>query len=280
MDETLHNFGLQPLKKDDRDFALGAIFDLGDPTTLPSHFELELPYPAKDQRGSDYCTAYASCGLSELQEGVELEPSFSFAMSKEVSGDISAWGQNLRDAMKAHVKYGGLDTAFSPYSLTNKDDAFLRDPASWNSALRELALPHRKKSFFKVQGRYNAFDDIRLALYKFREEKQAVEIGVEWGWDIREYQIKEKRSGFGHAVYAYGWSGDYLLIRNSYGSLAGKEGNHAIHKDIINEYADRFGAYMLVDIDKEQAKKWVAYGITESDNWFIRCIKYIKGFIL
>lgn len=39
---------------------------------------------------------------------MELEPGYSFAASKEISGDPDSWGQNLRDACKAHIKYGGL----------------------------------------------------------------------------------------------------------------------------------------------------------------------------
>jgi len=270
----MNNFGLAPLPEDKRDFSLGSIFTFEKPEDLPDEFELKLPYPPKDQKGSDFCTAYASCGMSELQEDEILEPAFSFAMSKEISGGVEVWGQDLRSAMSSHVKYGALQSSLSLYSVDNKDPDWLREPQNWDAQERVMALNHKKKSYFKVVGQYDAFDDIRLAIHKFQDKKQAVILGVEWGWGLDTFKIDEKKGGFGHAIYAYGWFGNYILIRNSYGN-SGKGGSHAIHRDIINEYADKYGAFMLVDMDQEEAKSRIKYGIIDTDNWLIRLWKRI-----
>ena len=279
MQEDTRQFGLRPLPKDDRDFQLGAVFDLPALTDLPDHFQFDT-LKIKHQGGSDFCTAYSYCAASELQEGVTLEPSWSFAMTKSIEGDHTTWGADLRIAAKAHTAYGALEEADSPYSLENKDPDFLRNPECWPVDLMEDAEKHKKKSFFKVEGPYDPFDNIRAAIWKFRESKQAVVLGLVWGWPITQTNMLTPcETGFGHAVAAIGWSGDYIIIQNSYGTEAGQGGLHYIHRDVINADVKRFGAYMLVDLDREQAEYMIDNGIKDTDNWLIALLKALSTFI-
>ena len=244
------NSGLRTLPEDARDFKLGDIFQLPALAELPVHFSLE-PLAIKHQRDSDFCTAYSFCAASELQENVILEPSWSFAMTKALEGDHTTWGADLRLAAKSHTTYGAIEHDISPYSVENKDPSFLRNPECWPADLLVDAAPHKKKTYFKVVGGYDAFDDIRASMWKFRDKKQAVVLGVVWGWPLTQYAIDTPSDdGFGHAVACVGWEGDYLIIQNSYGVEAGKQGYHLIHRNVINRDVERFGSFMLVDLDR------------------------------
>jgi hypothetical protein len=259
-------FGLRELKEDKRDFQLGAFTVLPPLDELPSVFEHTTPFPIKDQRDSDYCSAYSSCGASELQEEIKLWPEYSFAGSKKISGDPEAWGQNLRDACKTHVKHG---------ALAEKDISELHKglDARYFSGYEEYldkALKQRKKSYFKITGPHDAYDNIRATLWKFKEEKRAVMIGVIFAWPLTKYKLNTvSDSGFGHAMYITGWDEDGLIAVNSYGLFAGKNGKHRISRSVINTYVPRFGAYTFLDIDRDDAeqiiqrREWALAGFFE-----------------
>jgi len=238
-------FGLRKLPEDIRDFKLGNVFDLPKLEELPDEFILGEPI-IKHQGDTDFCTAYATCGISELQEEVELYPPYSFALSKEITKDWENWGQDLRTAIKAHIIYGAIEKG-----LTDIDSRWLKDYPD----LFSQAQKHLKKSFFSVSGRYDPFDNIKASLYHFRDKKQAVALGVLWSWDLSEKILtRTVEAGYGHAVYCIGFRGDYLIIVNSYGKEAGDNGKHYIHRDTINYFVPKYGAFMTVDIDKQTAR--------------------------
>ena len=206
--------GLLPLPRDIRDLKLGAIIKLPELSELPDKFIIE-PLSIKNQidfqgKNTDSCTAFASCGASELQEGVELCPEWTFAITK--IGNLKSWGADLRSACKTHIKYGAIEKQESPYTYENKTADFLRDINNW-ADLKDLAIKHKKKAFVSVVGQYNNFDDIRASLYYFRNEKRSVIIGVLWNWNLSDvFLTKKSGNGYGHAVYVIGWDKDYLII--------------------------------------------------------------------
>jgi len=272
--------GLRLLPQDDRDFKLGAFSSLPKLEELPDELflgETEL----MDQGQSDYCTAFTASTLNELQEMQVFSPEWIFAVSKMLSGDIDAWGQDLRTAMKVLVKHGALLRTLSPFSLENTSDQVLRNIKSWEETTFAQALPYRKKSYASVQSfGYSAFDAIRATLYKYRVEKKAVAIGVEWKWSLGETYLKQNdNQGFGHAVPVIGYKGDYLTIKNSAGKNAGKGGYHYIHKDIINEMVPKYGAYTVTDLSPEEVKYLIENGINAEDNWLVQLIKIILNFL-
>lgn len=264
-DEKQLNQGLRELPPDTRDFSLGAVFDLPKLEDLPAQFLLE-PLSVKDQGSSDLCTAYATCGMSELQEGVELCPEYSFALGKEISGDPDAWGQDMRTAMKGHVKFGAIeqnhcyvegDGGIDP--RTQEPNSELRRIENWAPQLKEQAVVHAKRAFFSVDGPYDAFDDIRAALWRFRDEKRGVGLGVLWSWPLSQVVMKEPgTSNFGHMVYAIGWitseedGKPYLVIQNSAGESAGVKGRHYFSREVVNRFVVTYGAFMFVDLTKEE----------------------------
>lgn len=237
-----NKFGLRELPEDKNDFTFGALgWRLPQLDMLPAEFELDRPFPIKHQGGTDFCSAYASCAMSEIQEGVELYPPYSFAASKAISGNVEEWGQDLRSAMKAHVKYGAMKAG----KTTLVSRVLAEYPAGDKTYL--------KKSYFQTKGQYDAYDNIRASISKY---KDAVEIGVIFSWPLSQYKLDTvAQNGFGHAMYVVGWTEEGLVVVNSYGNEAGKEGVHIMTREVINAFVGRFGAYMMIDIDPEDVKE-------------------------
>ena len=284
----MNNFkkgGLQPTPKDTRDFQLGAIFQLPPLSELPTDFVLE-GFEIKNQGESDFCSGYATTGMSELQEGVILSPEYSFAMSKKLSGDIDGWGQDMRNALKTHTKIGALPQSASPYSTANKPISFLRDPANWPDTLLEQAKPHQKEAYMKVSGNssLDAFDAIRATIWKWKDEKRSVALGLAWSWPSNAIILEEAGQGFGHMLYIIGFrtinGTPYLVIVNSWGKQAGDQGTHLISMKVINYFEGVYGAYMFVDKTREDIQYMLDNGIKEGDQWVLQLWKILKTLIL
>jgi len=265
-------YGLRPLKQDKRDFKLGALFGLPALEDLPESFELTTPFPIKNQGNTDYCSAYASCGMSEIQEDVELCPEYSFALSKEISGDPEAWGQDLRSAVKAHVKYGAVPLR---YTLETPKTANPRILSSYPTDYLTFAEKHRKQSYFKVTGQYDSFDNIRASIF---EHKSPVILGVIWHWGLTDYILDGvATSGFGHALYCTGYDEEGLIIVNSYGEKAGINGKHRMTRGVINAFIPRYGAIMMKDMPPEEAQQNFDMIEWSNASWLKKIIIWIKG---
>ena len=275
VESDLLKFGLQPTPFDERDFQLGAI------TTLPNLGDIDpeflIPLSQKHQGDSDHCSGNMTTYMSEPQEGVELDENLSFAISKEITGDVDAWGQNLRDALKAHVRStnelrGALPKSLSPFSLENKSSDFLRDLKNWqlSDVQKDAIHKHAKRSFFKITGPYDHFDNARTSMWKF---KSPAGTGVNFGWSLsRKVFDTIPQGGFGHAMALRGYTAledgrEVIVLRNSYGKEAGDNGDHYITREVYNHFAEKYGHYMFVDIDKEDAKDLLEKGIKIGDSF-------------
>lgn len=277
--KTKVNGGLLPLPLDPRDVTVGGLFI--QPLALPSEFSLHYPFKVKDQGQSDFCAAYSTCEASELQENVELCPEFSFALSKVISGDPEEWGQDLRTMAKAHTKYGALEETLSP--LHGPPD-LVRKIENWPKLnnLLNLAITHKKETYAFTKGNGDAFTNICSWLYKFKYEKRAVVLGVLWDWPSDQKYIDTfAKGGFGHAVLALGWKGDYLKILNSWGESAGDHGIFWLHRDVVNQNVSAYGALMFIDISPEKAKWYMENGVRYEDTswWASIRIPFIKALI-
>lgn len=263
-------YGLKPLPPDTRDLSVGALYTLPKLSEIPDSFDVGTSLDIKDQQESDFCSAYASTSASELQEGIEMEPAWLFAMSKTLSGDVEDWGQDLRTIMRASVKFGGLERRHSPYSIQNRSADFLRRAENWDDALRAKALEHKKASFMDCKGQYDAFGNLRATIWRFRKEKRAVVSGLLWGWDTKAERINDiGNPQGGHAILYRGWKGEYLIMQNSYGKEAGRNGIHLVHRNVVNKYVSMYGAYMFQDISVEEARWYRDNGTKVDKNWLI-----------
>lgn len=278
--------GLKPKTKDERDLKLGAIFNLPKLSELPDHFVVGYP-TVKDQGDTDFCTAFATCAVSELQEGVELSPEWLFAVAKEIENDIDSWGLELRTAMKAHVKKGCIEQSQAEFTLKDKPADFLKRIENWSVGLLDKALYHKKESYFAVTGPYDDFDNIRASMFKFKTSKNGVVTGLNWSpvWSIEDKVLDTVSDiGFGHCMAVIGFTKkkgkEYLLILNSASKKAHDNGVALISREVINKFVPLYGAFMFVDIPREKAEYYRDKGIVASENFLISKIWFLEKLVI
>lgn len=244
--------GLRKLPEDKRDFKLSGIFARFPLEKLPDEFIVGQT-DILDQKESDYCTAFASCAASSIQEEITLNPYWSFAVSKMMSEDLDNYGQDLRTALKVHTKYGAIENMVNGGRII---DDYPQD-------LWEEAEKHKKQSFFSVDGQYDHFDNCRVAMFLNQDKKRFIITGALWrqSWtDAKNGIIPQtyENEGNGHAFVFTGWVrlGDetYLKAQLSNGQDIGLNGNFFFSREIVNKEF-KFGSYLFVDIDSERVKK-------------------------
>lgn len=275
-------YGLKDTPRDDRDFKLGAI------TTLPPLSELPLEFVIpehgiKNQRQSDFCTAFAFAGVSELQEGVALSAEWAFAKSKELSGDVEEWGQDLRKGAAVHTRFGCAPQSAVPFTVANESPDFLRRIENYPDVGAQ-AIKHVKKSYVTVSGQYDYFDDIRAALWKYRNERRGVVTGVRFGWEPTKKILNTiPLDGQGHAMYINGWvtlgGVPYLRYVNSFGTRSGDNGVHYVSREVVNHFVALYGAFMFLDMEPEQVRYMQERGITDKDNWIVQILKSVVSLL-
>lgn len=275
MNELPFSHGLGELPPDDRDLCLGDLITLPALAELPAEFEL-TPLTIKDQLDTDFCTGYATCGASELQEGVELSPEYSFALSKSLSGNVDQYGQDVRTAMSVHVKYGALEEKDAPYGIFNKPADFLRRIGNWPATLYKKAVIHKKRGYAFVSGPYDAYDNVRATIWKFRNERRAVVFGTLWAWPLdQKIMLDVPESGNGHCLYIIGWNKQGLIVVNSGGINAGDKGTHIFGKKIINAFVPKYGAGTFLDYTKEELDNMLNMGIKLDTGFIMSLVKQI-----
>lgn len=264
MDTATKNIGggLKELPKDERDFSFGAIFGSVPLSELPAEYEVRKPLAIKQQEDSDLCTAFAACAVSEDQEGIELGPEYLFAKTKKIEGDWKTWGADLRSVCKAITKFGTLSKIETIWKLEDKGRDWVADWSNWPETLDGVAGQFRKKSYFSVTGPYDAFDNIRSAMWINREEERSVLTGCMWefDWTLSPKGIIPEEAGrdsFGHAFKIFGWkriNGTvYLKAQLSNGEEIGDKGIFYFPRNVVNRKFT-FGSFTFQDISGEEAK--------------------------
>lgn len=275
------NYGLVFEPKDGTEYSLGSYVNLPKLEELPQEFQI-TPLEIKDQQSSDFCAGYGTCSMSEIQEGILFEPSWTFAKAKELLGDVDSYGTTIKSVLKVHCESGALPKQEAPFSIETKSSSFLRRIENWPD-VEDKAYPYRKGSYWHISGPYDFFDNARAAMWLFRDEKRTIGSGVDWGWPNNKPIISTIGNGPGHFVYYNGWvtleNGEpAMILTNSYGEDVGNYGQFYMTRDVFNFYCDKYGAYMLIDITPEEAKKAMEAGIKHNDNWLIRLIKYLMNY--
>jgi hypothetical protein len=259
-------FGLLPTPADKRDFSLGGVFGQADISIVPNEdFTVSTPLKIKDQGRSDMCTAYSLSAISEDQELIQLDENFTFAKIKEERGEYKQWGGDLRSGCKVATKVGFIAKDESPLYQETVGRDFVANWKNWEKfpELIDKAQRHKKFSYFKVDGRYDIFDNMRLALWEGRNEKQSIYTGANWqsGWTYAKGGVIPKTitdKGAGHAFKVFGQKminrEPYLMVQNSFGTEVGDGGIYYFPRVIVNHYFT-FGSYQFKDMPPEQAKE-------------------------
>ena len=276
-------YGLNKAPHDPRDFQLGAILPKVDINTLPEEFSLET-LEVKDQKNTDFCGAYSATTLSEMQEGVLLSPEYLFAKAKQIEGDYTTWGSDLRLICRAVTKYGNIEQKDSPLNIENKDRDHLANWKNWPTELDEKAKKHAKKSYFSITGQKDVYDSIKVAIWS-NKPNTGVLTGALWRseWTNAQNGIIPDRygdSGFGHAYTYIGWKKiegvEYLVAQLSNGTGIGDQGKFYFSRKICN-LENTYGNYCLIDMPVTKAK--ILSFIPIKANWIHRVLDFINGII-
>ena len=265
MEKNKYNFarGMRSTPNDKRDFSLTKVFGALDPINVPNQDFFVGNPKIKNQGSSDLCTAFAGTLASEYQEGVILSPEWFFAMIKKMRNEFKSWGADLRSIMKAATKVGFLEQKDAPFTLKDKARDFVANWKNWSVSLLPLARKHAKKSFFKVDGKNGTFDNIRVALWENRGQRQAVITGCTWrqSWTYAKGGVIPKgasKKQYGHAFVVDGQKMikdvPHLRVPNSGGVNIGDGGFFYFPKEVVNRDF-RFKKYILIDMDPVKAKK-------------------------
>ena len=282
--------GLRKLSKDSRDLSLGSIFGFQKLEGVPdTDFIVASPFKMKDQGDDDFCTGYTVTEVSEDQEGIELDPDFQYAASAKIRGDHESWGMDLRIAFKSAVDYGSLPRSQRPSIMEGKDRNFRANWKNWPEECFEQAFPYKKKTFFDVDGRYDLFDNIRAALWKFKDERRTVGVGAEWrtSWTRSENGVipndyDKDEEGFGHAFKIFGQkviAGELHLVAQLSNGPIGDNGIYYFKRETVNREFKDFGQYMYQDMPKEQALFYQKHGIQVGDSSWRKAWKVIKSIL-
>ena len=278
--ETIINKGLRNTPVDGRDFQFGQVYQLPELSELPTEYKTRDPLGIKNQFGSDLCSSFAVCAVSEDQELTPLSPEYQFARTKEITGDPLSWGADLRSAAKSVVKAGSITVEDLPEQFRLKADNSNRDfIAAWNNWPHELekkAGIYFKQSYFSIGNSPDVFSTMKQVLWANRREERSILTGVLWQnqWTGAEKGVinyDNGHSSFGHAIKIYGWRNDYLIAQLSNGNAIGDNGRFYFHKDVVNRQF-RFGGFTFKDMPREDVKWYIDNKMKVSDSWLKQII--------
>lgn len=254
--------GVLKPKYDPREYLNSRVFGaLPKLAAIPPDFDVGIKPFIKDQQDTDFCTGFTVAAVSEDQEGIELDPLWQFAKTKELMGDLG-WGADLREACKSAIKFGSLPKAKSPFNL-DKGREFLADWKNWPKELEPFAENHLKKSFFKADGPYDLFDNLRATLWQNRAYGRSIVAGCDWQeyWLIARNGIVPvtvpKGAVTPHALKLRGQKTiegkPYIVAQLSSGEGVGDKGLFYFPREVINKYFYK-SAYFFTDLSKEEAE--------------------------
>lgn len=247
--------GLRIEQKDENDLHLGLIETLPELSELPYSFDLG-DTPINDQRAEgndDFCGGYGSVGMAYLQDGVEGCPEWVFAAGKEITGSPRTFGLDMRTIFSVWTKYGSPRKSDVKIPEKKTDRRIL---TNYERNLRTKAVELLKETYVTCKGQYDAFDNIRASIWKYRAEKRAVGIGLRFSWNLTDIYLNGTSDrGFPHFMFAKGFDGEYLIVPNSYGLKTGKKGVHYVSRETINKFIPLFGGRMMIDMPFEEARK-------------------------
>ena len=265
-------FGLKPKTEDKRDFKVTQLggFLTPDIFDLPKKYLIGEP-ELKNQLNTLFCTLFSMSSILEPKEEAVLSPEF---WAKEAT---KAYGENWpnegleqRQACKLALK-GALEANKVVYPLAQYGAEFVANPVNYKAEQDRYALEHAQSAYFEIKplGELDLFDSIRYTLWKFRDEKRGAVAGMLWDmeWIRPEIIDTEGRAGGGHQVAIIGWQDDYLIIQNSYGTSAGKNGRHLFSRDIVNKRFN-LGLSIFKDCSPEEIERLKKENAPKKVSWF------------
>lgn len=143
---------------------------------------------------------------------------------------------------------------------------FIADWRNWDNldSLDKLAAIHKKETFFAVSGKYDTFDNIRVALWQHRQKKSTIVTGTLFRneWFSSKSGIIPMGYGSDGVPHAFKIFGQkvidgklYLVAQLSQGVEYGDNGLFYFPREVVNKEIGKYGIFMFKDISREEAEK-------------------------
>lgn len=260
---------LKPNRKRKK-YRLGNAFPLPRIQDVPLiDFELD-ENPIEDQTLKadtldDMCTAYALTSVLEPQEGVQLDPGYSFAKGKQREGRYDTFGLDLDDIGMTAIKWGALPLSKSPFP--DKPRSFVANWKNWPALYDHYAKEHKQAAMLWVKGPYDTFDNIRASLWLLKNlpeprRRAGIMAGAYWHFETGEDGVVRRYLGGKDVGHAFRIRGQqmvngvpHLLVQNSYGTGNGFRGLYYFPREIVNQTFAPYGQAIFVDMTSEELEK-------------------------
>lgn len=206
------------------------------------------------------CASAVASALGDI-DGEVTDPHYIFAAGRHIANLQSVHlGMELRHACQAVLRFGGLALSLAPLPLSAPRRAFA-DWATWEKlpnfgSIRKSAFSHRKHAYFQVSGPHdNVFDNLRAALWRFREQRKCIVTTMKWRtqWlDSKDGMIPTEKltGGFDTALKVVGQvvidGVVRLILQPNFGTSVGNKGFFYAARTTVNRGA-KYGAYMFID---------------------------------
>lgn len=265
---------LHPLPEDKNDYRFGAI---NDEEENIQNLSIK-PFVIYNQGNSDACASCSGGGGGSIMNKRNLFYWWLFAMA--IQGNIKGWGTNFRKIVKVLKKFGCptfQDVYKYPYlkkAYERQDWDFLRDIENYPDELFQKAFINKIGSYIWI----HSVKELKSAMWKFRDKEQTVMVGVEWKWNLSDYELIEKEGdGYGHALLCTAFEGEKYTLTGSNGKEAGRQGQHLMNGDLLDKYIKRFGAVMTIDIPEERIQFMLKHKVKLNDTRFTELKKVLKN---
>ena len=264
--------GCLPSPYDERDYKINRIIDVARASRLPDLFSLQTYLPPVMNQGSvGSCVAHVIAQHSYVKEKRENNSSILFSTNYiyglRLPNQYYGTGLKIREALGNTIQYGVL-----PYKyLPGNSEYDLITPTVMDNlqSYVDNAIEYRNKEYCRL----NTFEEMKNAIYTLRlpilvsipayKELYNPSKDGKAFVTITEERKKEKPEYGNHAVLVYGWNTNGWLVRNSWSTKYGNNGNFVLDYNYkINEawaIYDLKNLPKLKDVAVHWAKKQCNY---------------------
>lgn len=255
----------------------GAVdFDINSITEFDLCPDVTIFNQAPNGQETYMCTAMANCGVSSIQEGVDLSPEYAYQKTNLLMGVKTSTGADPYKALSVHTKFGCIERKDSPLTLGPDSKFLIENPDNWDKGLDEKAKIHRKNAYFDCDQGKDKFESILSVMWesyqkflvtKNKSDLRPVSCGFYWFGEMQYAPngivpniSKPKKEAGNHNVYARlakKINGEWCIgFTNSYGREIGDNGVHYMTRDVVNRYIVFKQTFEDLDPNEEKKAQW------------------------
>lgn len=305
-----------PLKKDKRDLSHSRLVGMHNMSVGAVQSQLSLLPPGglgriirapRDQGDTPFCTGENTSKAISYLTGVDMSPEYQIACIGKVTGEsiFTLGGADPRIAMQTMLLWGALAETLSPFILASgastndpriKDPSFIAEFNNWPAPLALQSAKYEQQAYFAVDGPFDHFDNIRMALQAAFAEGQVVMMFTPW---YTEYaNATPQNAVLPHGVTPNGWhawlvpdwqmpqfnpglSETPLIVDNSWGAEWGQGGIGFMTRQEVNTLLSvpGAGAFVFRKLDANAVMAFNLHNAALSDV-FLEILQRLKGGII